>query len=121
MSPFVNLDDVPKKPGLKIAKKLLDQHVLGAEGSNAAITGAQRISIIVQTYSPGGSHDAHSHEDTEQAFLVLSGKGQMHIGDKVYDIEKGSIAYAPRNVEHSTQNTGSEDLEMMLISVKLAQ
>lgn len=119
MENLVNIKNVPKKPGLKIAKKLMDQHVLGPKDSHYAIKGAERLSIIVQTYSPGGSHDAHSHADTEQAFLVLSGKGQMHIGDKVYDIQKGSVAYAPRNVNHCTLNTGDEDLVMMLIGVKL--
>jgi quercetin dioxygenase-like cupin family protein len=115
----VNIEDVPKTPGLKIAKKLMDQRVLGPKDGQHAIKGAERLSILVQTYEPGGSHDPHSHSDTEQAFLVLSGKGQMHIGDKVYDIEKGSVAYAPRNLEHSTQNTGDEKLVMMLIGATL--
>ena len=119
MDNVVNIKNVPKRPGLKIAKKLMDQHVLGPKDSHHRIAGAERLSIIVQTYSPGGSHDAHSHPDTEQAFLVLSGKGQMHIEGKVYDIEKGSVAYAPRNVNHCTVNTGDEDLVMMLIGVTL--
>lgn len=119
MSPFVNIEDVPKHPGLAIAQNLLDQKVLGSKGGGAAIPEAERTTIIVQTYSPGGLHKPHSHEDKEQAFLVLSGKGQMHMGDEVFPIEKGSIIYAPRNVPHSTENTGDEKLVMMLIDVKL--
>ena len=119
MDNVVNIKDVPKKTGLKIAKKLMDQHVLGPKDGHHGINGAERLSILVQTYSPGGSHDAHSHADTEQAFLVLSGRGQMHIGGEVYDIEKGSVAYAPRNVNHCTENTGDEDLVIMLIGVTL--
>lgn len=120
MAPFVNIDDVPKRPGLAMAKKLLDQNVLSMKGGNAAMPDAERTAIIVQTYSPGGSHDPHSHPDREQAFLVLSGKGQIHIGDKVYPLQKGSIAYVPRNVRHFTENTGKRDLVMMLIDVNLA-
>jgi quercetin dioxygenase-like cupin family protein len=120
MSNIVNIEDVPKKPGLKIAHQLMDQQVLGPEGGTHAITGAERTYIIVQTYEPGGSHDAHAHDDSEQAFLVLSGEGQMHIGGNVYPIKKGSVAYAPPNVEHSTENTGSEPLVMMLIGVRIS-
>jgi len=119
MSPFVNVEDVPKHPGLAMAKKLLDQNVLGMKGGNAAMPNAERTSIIVQTYSPGGAHDPHSHQDREQAFLVLGGKGQIHIGDKVYPLEKGSIAYVPRNIRHFTENTSKRNLVMMLIDVNL--
>ena len=117
---FVNIRDVPKKPGLKIAKKLDDQHVLGSEGSGAAITGAEKTGIIVQTYAPGGSHDPHEHDDKEQVFLVISGKGQMDIGGEIFPIEKGTVLYAPPKVRHSTQNTSDDDLVMMLISVDLS-
>jgi mannose-6-phosphate isomerase-like protein (cupin superfamily) len=43
----------------------------------------------------------------------------MHIGGNVYPIKRGSVAYAPPNVEHSTENTGDEQLIMMLIGVRL--
>lgn len=119
MSPFVNIKDVPRHAGLAIAQDLMDQNVLGLKGSNAAIAEAQRITIIVQTYAPGGLHKPHAHTDKEQAFLVLSGKGQMHLGGEVHPIEEGTVIYAPRNVEHSTENTGEEELVMMLIDVKL--
>jgi quercetin dioxygenase-like cupin family protein len=119
MGSFVNIADVPEKKGLKIAENLMDQHVLGPKDSHHAIKGAERISMIVQTYSPGGCHHPHSHPDTEQAFVVLSGKGQMHMGEKVFQIKEGSVAHAPRNTRHSTENTSDEDLVMVLIGVRL--
>jgi mannose-6-phosphate isomerase-like protein (cupin superfamily) len=119
MSPHVNIDDVEKNKGLPIAEDLMDQRVLSTEEGHAALSGSERTSILVQTYKPGGLHKPHEHEDKEQAFLVLSGKGQMHIGDDVFPIEKGTIVYAPPKVRHSTENTGDEDLVMMLIDVKL--
>jgi len=75
--------------------------------------------VLVQTYSPGGRHQPHSHADAERVFIVLSGKGQMKIGGEVQHLENGTIAYAPRSVEHSTENTGDEDLVMLLIGVSL--
>jgi len=117
--PVVNIEDVPKHPGLAIAKNLMDQNVLGVKGSKAAIAESERISIIVQTYAPGGRHNPHSHEDKEQAFLVLKGSGRMVIGGEVHPIRQGSVIYVPPNTEHSTENDSNDELVMVLIDVKL--
>ncbi len=117
--PVVNIDEVPKHPGLAIAKKLMDQNVLGIKGSGAAIAESERITIIVQTYAPGGRHDPHSHEDKEQAFLVLKGSGRMIINGQPHPIREGSIVYVPPKTEHSTENDSDDELVMALIDVRV--
>ena len=97
----------------------MDQHILGPKDGHHYLKGAERTYVLVQTYSPRGRHEPHSHADAEQVLIVLSGKGRMKIGGKVQNLEKGTIAYAPRGVEHSTENTGDEDLVMVLIGVGL--
>jgi quercetin dioxygenase-like cupin family protein len=115
----VKIEDVPRKPGLKIASGLMDQHILGAKDGHHHLKGAEKTYVLVQTYSPGGRHNPHTHPAAEQVFIVLQGRGEMRIGGKVHALEKGTIAYAPRDVEHSTENTGDEDLVMVLIGVSL--
>ncbi len=119
MSPHTNIEDVKPKKGLPIAEGLMDQRVLNTEEGKGAISGSERLSILVQTYEPGGCHNPHEHESTEQAFLVLSGEGKMIVGDEEIPIKKGSVVYAPPKVRHSTENTGDENLRMMLIGVTL--
>jgi len=119
MTHSVKIEDVPKKPGLKIASGLMDQHILGPKDGHHYLKGAESTYVLVQTYSPGGRHQPHSHADAEQVFVVLSGKGRMKIGDEIQHLEKGTVAYAPRNLEHSTENTGDKDLVMVLIGVNL--
>ena len=130
-------DDVVVAPDGAATGDKLHENEGGAPAVNVSTLGPmgvpQRDYAVSRTFNKGAggggagsvqhyiSRDAPTlTDDTEQAFLVLSGEGQMHIGGKVYPIKKGSVAYAPPTVEHDTQNTGSEPLVMMLIGVKLS-
>ena len=43
----------------------------------------------------------HKHKDYE-LFIYSSGKGKLHIEEKVYDAEQGMIVVMPPNVEHGS-------------------
>lgn len=63
---------------------------------------------------PGGKVPLHEHEN-EEVYTVLKGKGEMHIGDEVQEVEAISSVYIPPNQPHSLVNSGDEDLEMMFV------
>ena len=44
--------------------------------------------------------DYHAHEDMEQFYYILSGEGEVLIGDQKHYVSEGSVAYFPPNVSH---------------------
>jgi len=52
--------------------------------------------------------EVHAHDEQEQLFIVLRGKGQMTIGDEVREIHGGMVVFIPRKAPHAVEATGRE-------------
>lgn len=64
--------------------------------------------------APGSCNERHKHAH-ESLFFVISGRGQVRIGDAAVDVQAGDMAFVPRWVLHQTENLGDE--EMVLLAV----
>jgi mannose-6-phosphate isomerase-like protein (cupin superfamily) len=42
----------------------------------------------------------HSHPETDELFLVVEGKIQLALRDKVFDLKTGELIVVPRGIEH---------------------
>lgn len=58
---------------------------------------------------PGASQMKHSHPP-EQVYVVIAGKGRMHVGVESREIVVGELAHVPPDTEHHIVNTGEEML-----------
>ena len=58
---------------------------------------------------PGASQMRHRHVP-EQVYVVISGRGRMHVGDESREIGSGEMAHVPPDAEHYIVNTGDETL-----------
>jgi len=66
-----------------------------------ALTGAHRFHAIdIQTW------DRAPHTNPEETAYILRGKGLMTIDDQEYEVEAGSLVYAPEGAMHGVRNTG---------------
>jgi len=57
-----------------------------------------------------------THEDHEQAYIILSGRGTMRINDEEQNVEGGTIVYIPKQSEHSIANTGEDELVYIFVN-----
>ncbi|MFH1638569.1 MAG: cupin domain-containing protein [Candidatus Woesearchaeota archaeon] len=57
---------------------------------------------------------SHYHKITEEIYYVISGKGKAKVGDKAYDVKKGSVVHLPTNTLHSLES--EEELKILCIS-----
>ncbi len=55
----------------------------------------------------------HKHDDTDDFFLVLHGKLQIRLRDRVVTLTPGDLFVVPRGVEH--QPYAEEEVHMLLI------
>ena len=61
------------------------------------------------TIYPGGKVPLHSHKQ-EEVYLIISGKGIMHINDEKKNVKKGNYLYISPNSSHLLENISKENL-----------
>lgn len=85
----------------------------------AAATGAQQIGCSWYEIPPGKkAFPHHYHFGNEEAFYILSGTGEVRLGDQRYTVSAGDYIACPVGPEcaHSLKNTGTEPLRYLGIS-----
>ncbi len=56
----------------------------------------------------------HTHDDTDELFIVLSGRLTMQMRDGDQELESGDLLVVPKGVEH--RPTASEECHLVLIN-----
>jgi len=69
----------------------------------------------------GGSVGRHRHEGVEEFYYVISGQGRANVGGETAAIRAGDAVPVLLNEVHSFENTGSAELEMMIVGVARAK
>ena len=78
----------------------------------------QGFSLLVATLAPnGGCTDLHSHKDSGELMIFMTGKGKAWLAGEEYPLKPGAVIYAPPGVEHKTMNTGDEPLSIACVFV----
>lgn len=70
---------------------------------------------------PTGKTTGHSHEDMEEVYFVLSGRGRMVIGNDQFPIQAGDAFYVPFGEFHTTYNTGIEPLKVLWVTGRVEE
>ena len=65
---------------------------------------------------PTGKTTGHSHDDMEEVYFILSGRGKMVIGKDEFSIQAGDAFYVPFGEFHTTYNTGIEPLKLLWVT-----
>jgi mannose-6-phosphate isomerase-like protein (cupin superfamily) len=65
---------------------------------------------------PTGKTTGHSHDDMEEVYFIVSGRGKMVIGNDEFPIQTGDALYVPFGEFHTTYNTGIEPLKLLWVT-----
>lgn len=63
---------------------------------------------------PGQAQKSHTHAREDKAYLVLSGRPSIRLGDDETRAEAGQIVLCPKGVPHGTANEGPEDARLLV-------
>ena len=74
---------------------------------------SETIAIGYVALQPGESTDIGLHDDEEEAYVVLSGKARLMLGDRFDELEKGAVVYVPRNTPHRMTCISDAPLEYL--------
>lgn len=72
-------------------------------------------SLAEEVLPPGATVGRHHHLQTEEVYYILSGTGQMTIGEETASVGPGDAVYIPLNHTHTLTNTGAEDMTLLLV------
>ncbi len=73
---------------------------------------------FISIMEPGEAPPLHQHDDTEQVFFVLSGRGRLEIGEEAADhgpLEPGDLVRIPPGTLHRVPCVGDEPLRYLVV------
>lgn len=77
-------------------------------------TGTEASILVEQTFPRGGTTNLHFHEQGDELFYVVSGRGNATLGDLTDEIGPGDVIFIPRNAVHRIENlTRNEPLRVV--------
>jgi len=67
---------------------------------------------------PAGTTDGlHRHSGVEEVYYVINGAGEASVGSETVAIRKGDAVPLQLNEPHAFRNTGTDDLEFMILGI----
>ncbi len=73
------------------------------------------LAVGMTILSPGKSSSFHSHDVECETWIIVSGKGEVRVGEERELVGPESVVFLPRNINHQIINTGQEPLRMFWI------
>ena len=89
----------------------LRSHIL----MDAGELGSRNLSVNWIEVPPGASEQLVSHEEAEQAYVVVAGAGAMSATGDQQALEPGDFVLIPPATEHSVSNDGTEMLALVSV------
>ena len=77
---------------------------------DAGDLGSRNLAVTWVDVSPGAEQKSHSHEDSEQVYVVVSGSGRMTVAGDEEHVGPGDLVFIPPATDHSIVNDGDESL-----------
>lgn len=83
--------------------------------SHPPSTGAEQLTVIEVTITPGNGHDFHKHPDQEEVIYVVSGRVEQWLDQEKRILGPGDSVFIPADVVHASFNVGETDARLLAI------
>lgn len=96
----------------------------GGSGSRQVLVKPEHVSskyfeVVTKGFlEPGNIFDWHSHQDTDEIFIVLKGKGKFFCEGEVVDYKEDDVIVVPGNLKHKIEAGGKSTSEYYFIRVR---
>jgi len=90
------------------------KHHRGGQVSHLLLTagdaGSESLSITWVEGEPESEQGQHAHHKSEQVYVIVAGKGLMHVAGEEKEVGPGTLVFVPKGALHSIRNLGIEKL-----------
>ena len=83
--------------------------------SNPPKTGAEQLTVVDVTLTPGKGHNFHRHPDQEEVIYVVAGVIEQWIKHEKRILGPGDSAFVPADVVQASFNIGERDARLLAI------
>lgn len=82
---------------------------------DAGELGSRNLSVNWIEVPPGASEQLRSHEEAEQAYVVVRGSGTMSATGDTQQLAPGDLVLIPPATDHSVANDGTDELALVSV------
>ncbi len=61
----------------------------------------------------------HRHGNNEEMYIILSGEGNMKLGDDEYRVKKGDMILNPAFGAHGLENDSNDEIDILVIQLSM--
>jgi mannose-6-phosphate isomerase-like protein (cupin superfamily) len=72
--------------------------------------GSKNLAVTWVDLRPGAEQRSHSHEDSEQVYVIVRGNGRMRVAGDEESVSEGDLVFIPPATDHGILNDGDETL-----------
>ena len=78
---------------------------------------AATTEVFIVVLEPGEAPPLHQHDDTEQIFYIMEGRGTLTIGDpaETFSVQPGDVVRIPPQTQHSIKCADSATLRYLSV------
>jgi mannose-6-phosphate isomerase-like protein (cupin superfamily) len=69
--------------------------------------------VSLAKLQPSLSYEPHEHQDHEEVYYIINGKGHIKIGNHTSRFRDGDVIYIPEKTMHSITNDGEDMIEFL--------
>jgi mannose-6-phosphate isomerase-like protein (cupin superfamily) len=73
-------------------------------------------SLVEIVSDPGDGTPLHLHRNEDEHIMVIEGTARFALGDKIFDVEAGTLVTLPRNIPHAWGNRSDSRLRIACIA-----
>lgn len=95
------LADAPTEEWHRVRNKIL---------MDAGELGSRNMSVTWLEVPEGIDQELHSHEEVEQIYIVVNGRGTMTVAGDTQEVGEGDLVLVPPATDHSISNSNAADL-----------
>jgi mannose-6-phosphate isomerase-like protein (cupin superfamily) len=95
------LADAPTEEWHRLRNKIL---------MDAGELGSRNMSVTWLEVPEGIDQELHSHEEVEQIYIVVNGRGTMTVAGDTQEVGEGDLVLVPPATDHSISNSNVADL-----------
>ena len=75
-----------------------------------------KCTVLFSIINPGNGTGSHTHS-SDEIMYVASGRGNGKVGNETMELREDIVVFAPKDVDHYIQNTGTETLKLICFYV----
>ncbi len=75
------------------------------------------VQSVHLVFMPSGKKvRAHYHRERDEFYVILQGRAKLRIGNDLYEVGEGHVAFIPRGTIHGIESIGADPLIVVFVS-----